>query len=577
MCSFSPIWNFVAPAQAGGLRRETVLAAVLLIPAVLGLVGVYSVAYEREFVVLARERRITAEQQIAVLKSEFDKQHSVPAVLAEDADVIATVANPTGADVMAVSQKLQRLQIETKSADIYILNKDGTALSASNYALPASFVGSNYHFRKYYVDAMRYGEGEQFALGTVSHRPGLYIARRITVGHRPAGVVVVKVEFDAIEASWRRPETTTFVIDQLGNILLTGSSDMRFRKVPGPTSSQFMVNLPTGVGKWRLLLFSSRADATKEARSATLVAALAEGLLGALLALWWRRRRRAVERTIAEKKYREDLEREVATRTAELSNTNDRLSHEIVERQQAEERLNAMQADLVQANKLAQLGQITAGVAHEINQPLAAIRVLAENCMALLQRGLGKGGHAETVGQNLAGIVRLNDRIGHITGELRTFSRKATGHAEPVSLKDALGSALLLNRSRSRNNKVRLSREAIDGQIRVIGGRIRLEQALVNLLQNAYEALEDTEHPEVRISTTMDQDWVFLKISDNGPGIPPQVLSQIFTPFVTTKETGLGLGLVIAHDIVRDLGGELTAENGHIGATFILKLRRVAA
>jgi two-component system C4-dicarboxylate transport sensor histidine kinase DctB len=294
-----------------------------------------------------------------------------------------------------------------------------------------------------------------------------------------------------------------------------------------------------------------------------------------LLALWWRRRRRAVERTIAEKKYREDLEHDVAARTVELRSTNDRLSHEIVERQQAEERLNAMQADLVQANKLAQLGQITAGVAHEINQPLAAIRVLAENCMALLQRGLGKS-QTETVGQNLTSIVRLNNRIGHITGELRTFSRKATGQAEPVSLKDALSSALLLNRSRTRTNKVRLSREAIDGQILVIGGRIRLEQALVNLLQNAYEALEEIDHPEVRISATIDNNWVLLKISDNGPGIPPQVLSQIFTPFVTTKETGLDLGLVITHDIIRDLGGELTAENGPVGATFTLKLRRVA-
>jgi two-component system C4-dicarboxylate transport sensor histidine kinase DctB len=169
------------------------------------------------------------------------------------------------------------------------------------------------------------------------------------------------------------------------------------------------------------------------------------------------------------------------------------------------------------------------------------------------------------------------ERITHITGELRAFSRKATGETEPVSLKKTLDSSILLNKSRLRHNRVRLVRDQVDAALEVIGGRIRLEQVVVNLLQNAFEALEDTADPVVRIGVTVEDSWVWVRISDNGPGLDPKIEAQLFTPFTTSKEKGLGLGLVIARDILREFGGELTAETGGPGATFALKLRRVAA
>jgi len=568
-------WRWGANLVHGRMPVAGEIIVAVFVVAGLAAAGVYSVAYRQEYAHLASDSRAMAEQQIAVLKSEFDKQHSVPAILAEDAGVISAVTEPTPDKSLAISQKLERLQRETNSADIYIVDKNGRTLSASNYALPTSFVGSNYSFRRYFSDALRYGEGQQFALGTVSRRPGLYIARRISAGGRPAGVVVVKVEFDAIEASWRQPDSATFVTSASGEVLLSSNRERRFQKTPRPLPAQIVTILPAQIDSWRLSLFSSLKEANKAALNAALVASLTVCLLGTLLAWLWRRRRLAEERRTAERMYRDDLERDVASRTVELQEANDRLSREMLERQQAQGRLNALQEDLVQANKLAQLGQITAGVAHEINQPLAAMRALAENCITMLEQKPGKRQQG-VVEQNLSNIIRLNERIGHITSELKAFSRKGTSHAEPVSLNDTLNSALLLNRPRSRGNKVHLVREAIDAKIMVIGGRFRLEQALVNLLQNAYEALENTKKPEVRITATMDDDWVYLKIGDNGPGLTATVLSQIFTPFVTTKVSGLGLGLVIAHDIIRDFGGELTADNGPVGALFTLKLRKVA-
>jgi two-component system C4-dicarboxylate transport sensor histidine kinase DctB len=280
-----------------------------------------------------------------------------------------------------------------------------------------------------------------------------------------------------------------------------------------------------------------------------------------------------LERVTTEARYRVRLEQDVACRTQELSAANGLLSKEIFERQQAEGRLYELQADLVQANKLAQLGQITAGVAHEINQPLGAIRILADNCIALLERK--DRNSPNLINDNLDNIVRLNERIGHITRELRAFSRKGNGETGPISIGDSLNSAILLSRSRLRKNKVKIICDPFDPNLQVIGGRIRLEQVLVNLLQNAFEALEDTARPRIRISVTVEAGWVLVRIVDNGPGLPPKVAEALFTPFTTTKEDGLGLGLVIAHDIVRDLGGELKVESSECGAAFSVRLKMV--
>jgi len=320
-------------------------------------------------------------------------------------------------------------------------------------------------------------------------------------------------------------------------------------------------------------MYSSLNDAFSSARAAALITVLAEMLL-AISLLWLSRRRKHIaERANAEARYRIRLEQDVARRTQELSAVNSLLSKEISERQQAEGRLNELQADLVQANKLAQLGQITAGVAHEINQPLGAIRILADNCIALLGRKDGKA--PNLIGKNLDNIVRLNERIGHITRELRAFSRKGNRESGPISLKDSLNSAILLSQSRLRKNRVKIIRDPFDSKLQVIGGRIRLEQVLVNLLQNAFEALEGSTRPQIRISVAVEADWVLIRIIDNGPGLPPDVAKALFTPFITTKENGLGLGLVIAHDIVRDLGGDLNLGSSESGAAFIVKLQKV--
>ncbi|MDC7677223.1 sensor histidine kinase [Asticcacaulis machinosus] len=522
---------------------------------------------------LKREARVTAQLRVAVLQSELDKQRAVPVILADDSDVVAALRSPDPTRFVRISQKLERLRQETRGAVIYLINDKGVAVAASNWALPVSFVGSNYGFRPYFRQAMKDGVAEQFALGTVSRKPGLYMAHRVSDGGRAIGVVVVKMEFDGIEASWAQSPQPSYVTDADDKVVLTARQDLRFKLKPPVRNDEFVTAVAVPVDSWRLQVVSSARPALDMARNTTLMLALALGLIAILIIWQWRRvRLKQAQGLVAaarEAEYRQRLEGDVEARTREISITNARLSAEIHDRRDAERRLSSLQADLVQANKLASLGQITAGVAHEINQPVATIRILADTSVKLI--GVAKA--RAMLSDNLDKIIRMCERIGHITGELRTFSRKATGEVEPVPLQDTVMSSILLNQSRLHENRVALICDPIDPALKVMAGRIRLEQVLVNLLQNAFEALENTPNPTVRLTVKVADGWVTLKVIDNGPGLKPEVLDQLFTPFVTTKPKGLGLGLVIAHDILRDFGGDLSAESTDAGATFILRLK----
>jgi two-component system C4-dicarboxylate transport sensor histidine kinase DctB len=280
---------------------------------------------------------------------------------------------------------------------------------------------------------------------------------------------------------------------------------------------------------------------------------------------------RVRQRTVAARREaaRADLERQVDVRTRELSEANARLVQEVDERTRAEASMHRLQDELVQANKLAVLGQISAGVAHEINQPVAAIRSYVDNTRAFLARA-----DVRKVASNLDSIATLTERIGAITQELRTFSRKSSASPQPVSVEAAIGGAMLLMAARLRAQNIRHVRTGGGTQIKAIAERARLEQVLVNLLQNAADALEGVREPRVNIDVRSDADEVCIQISDNGPGVSAEALEALFTPFATSKPNGLGLGLVISRDIAAEFGGRLEyLRHPGPGASFVLTLR----
>jgi two-component system C4-dicarboxylate transport sensor histidine kinase DctB len=264
---------------------------------------------------------------------------------------------------------------------------------------------------------------------------------------------------------------------------------------------------------------------------------------------------------------RQELERRIEERTRDLRQANVALNRQIEERMRAEASREALRDELVQAGKLAALGQIAAGVAHEINQPVAAIRTQAETASAYLERDQG----AKAV-RALGRIGELTARIGAITQELRAFSRKSEPQLRPVSLNEAIDGALLLLGGRLRQGGVRLVR-ARGGDVQVIADRFRLEQVIVNLMQNAAEALEGRADGKIHLTVRRVGGLVELSIADNGPGVADAIRDQLFTPFLTSKANGLGLGLVICRDLVAGFGGELDLRPAETGAVFVVSLK----
>lgn len=548
------------------------------------------------------------------LTGEIEKQRLVPLVLARDDAVREALRRAGRTEETALNNKLRAIAGDASASAIYVVDTSGIAISASNAGEPASFVGIDYNFRHYFNEAMAAGAASQYGLGTISGRPGLYLASRVDDAGKPLGVAVLKVELDSVEANWRSSGFLVFVTDERGVVLATSQPEWRFHAL-APLSAQdaaaaheqlqlpdagfeplpirrgagdglatvgiagkprqfveVVQDLPGAVPGWRLWLLTpadaALTTAANTARLTTLLGLLLTGLLAFILT---RRRRARLLRQEALARMNVELESRVSTRTAELTRSNTALAEEIAERENAEAKVRALRDDLAQANRLSILGQIAAGVAHEINQPVAAIRTYAENAGRFLE-----GGKTAPASGNLRSIVSMTERIGAITSTLRTFARRPGVAASPLPVREAIDGALSLLSGRIRDSGVTIVKPRGNASPVVMASRIRLEQILVNLLQNALDAMKDQPDPRIEIELAERGDHVLISVRDNGPGLGPEAAGNLFMPFQTTKEKGLGLGLVISQEIAQELGGTLRFDSDSgTGASFTIDLRRI--
>lgn len=515
------------------------------------------------------ETRAAATSQAAILaaglESELNKFSLVPRVLAVDPEVGALLGGEFGGSAV-LNRRLAALAGQTNAAAIYLMDARGTTLAASNWNRPDSFVGSNYRFRDYFRGALKDGTASEFALGTVSRRPGLYLAERVGPADAPRGVVAVKVEFDSLEAKWRNAEDGVFVTDADGIVLLASNPAWRFRatrrdggaKLPRNPARDTMrfgaaelkpFALPGGDARspvrmiekiqpiaptgWELHLLADPAPrlsvALANGRLAGVMALALLGLAGAAGYMW---RRQRLARAAAE----------IAAQTATL------------------------REQLQQANRLATLGQVTAGLGHEIRQPLAAMRVYAENG----ERLLAADRQAEAA-DNFGKIAQLAGRIGEITSEQLNFSRRSAEEPRDISLAEVIDGSLLLLRDQIRNKDLTIQRPAADIAATTVRARhVQLEQVLVNLLQNAVQACDPGGR--IILAATTGAQTICLSVTDDGPGVSAAVRDTLFQPFVTSKSDGIGLGLAIARDIMRELGGDLVHKPTASGACFVMEI-----
>ncbi|NHT75024.1 sensor histidine kinase [Rhizobiaceae bacterium CRRU44] len=585
------------------LRHSLVVPVVLVVIAATGL-AVWGNAYaSRRFMAEASLQAGTALRlAVAALSGHLRRYEALPALIADHDDIRRLISNPGDQTLRdSANHYLKEINGLLRSSDIYVMTRDGETIAASNYDRATSFVGENFSYRPYFRQAAEGKRSRFYARGTTSFKRGYFFAAPIDIDGRVAGVIVFKVDIDMIEASWRGGEYEIFVSDPEGVIFMTSNPEWLYASILALTPERLrrteasrryaeadlkdlgvvrsrigdhtLMSIPTrGATRDYLVLseYVSDADWTVRVlmdmswvRSQTHVAVAAVFLFlclaGLSLAVLLQRHARRNERMQMQVEAKAELERRVEERTADLADLN--------------AQLRSTQADLVQAGKLAGLGQMSAALSHEFNQPLAAAKTYADSASLLIERN-----RIDEAKDNLRRISNLIDRMASISRHLRNFARKPNEKLGPVALDDVLRDTLEIVSARLASADAELVVALGEPAPLVRAGSVRLQQVLVNIISNAADAVEGLEDRRITVTATTTGDRVAITIRDAGAGIPKAIAERIFDPFFTTKGVGkgLGLGLSISYNIVKDFGGRLSVENHpEGGAMFRIELDRM--
>jgi two-component system C4-dicarboxylate transport sensor histidine kinase DctB len=551
----------------------------------------------------------SSQQQLELFSSHLDSQLErfayLPQLLSRQSLMIDALLNPNNsAQHDIINRHLNATNQIIGASDTYLLNIDGTTIAASNWSLETSFVGLNFAFRPYFQQALKGKQGDYFALGSTSGRRGYYYSYPVQHAGEMIGVVVVKMDISSIEKDWSEkplhflvtdPHGIAFISTQpawlfqsLGELSTTIKNEInQERRYLGkniealPFEGEFDQN-PTLIrvsmngersknylvltkeyanAGWNVRVFVSTNSITYSIMILLVLLTLLFSLLYLLLVLIRQRQNRNDEKQRLQVNAKQQLEFQVMQRTSALH-------AEIDERQKAELALKNTQKELIQAAKLAVLGQLSASISHELNNPLAAIRSYADNALVFLERE-----KIDKVTGNLQRITHLTERMARISAQLKAFARKSDGVMSIIALQPVLLATFELVKPQLKASQITLDMHLPHHVIQVKAEPIQLEQILVNLLSNAIQAMQDSEVKNIKVTLSTSAEKAVVEVIDTGPGIAESDIGQLFEPFFTTKETGLGLGLSISQQIIHSMQGKLWAENTRdAGAMFSISL-----
>ncbi len=597
-------------------RLSQLLISVLLLTA-----GWYGYAITERYFLrqAALQNESTLRLVVAGLRGALMRFELVPKLVADKDDIRLLLKHPDDVSLVGrVNTELEEIAKNVGASDVYVLNQQGLTLASSNHNQSFSFIGQNFNYRPYFIDALAGKEARFFALGISSLVRGYYFSAPVRDEGKTTGVVAVKIGVENLEESWRSSKTQVIVTDKNGIMFMTSEAEWlfglihplsdksireitssrrypldRLKKLPirvtgsGSDDGGFIMTIPVDGNPqrfivsevfmedagWQLQVLTPKAIAT--GRTLTTMAIVLLLILLAFLAggLVLQRRARLMRSIELQKQTQDELENRVVLRTHDLNEANHNLKREVEERTQAEERLRSTQQELIQAGKLAALGQMSAALSHELNQPLAAVKSYADNARTYLQRD-----KTEKASENIRRISEMADRMAELGNHLKNFARRPKQKVDGAKLLDAIEVATRILSARLRNAGVELVVEPFDPDLTVKAGLVRLQQVLINLISNALDAMEKHPGNTVHVDVEVLDNKVNINVRDYGPGIDDEIIRQVFDPFFTTKDVnkGLGLGLSISYNIVQDFGGSLTAAN-HLegGAVFTVGLAKL--
>lgn len=581
------------------IKSRYLFALIIAVCVLIGYV-VYQFVFSREIDREVDRNRQYLESLSLSLNATLQKYEELPLVIAQDRRIRNALEHANKSGILGEANRyLERINQILGTETVYTMNEHGLTIVSSNWNKPDSFVGDNYAFRPYYIDAVRQGVGKFYGVGIASGKAGYYIAYPIKSDQDLLGVITIKIGLAEIQKALSETKNDLVVINEDGVVILSSDPANRYkttrildeaalesiantRQFPGQSLSplnhmgfqvqmdlkqpvsllggnRLMVqSVPLGSRGWQI----AQINDTREARNYAVASALAVGFaMGFLLItaqnIYFRRRERQEKRQLFA-----DIDAKIAERTMELT-------AKISELERAEAVLRQTRDEAVQAGKMAVLGQMAAGVTHELSQPLSAIQLYAGNARKLIDAG-----RLDVVTENIDSINELVARAGSILSELKTLYRNDPTSIEAVPLKSVIQNALLVMKPFVEKAAINLNISVMDEQ--VFGSRGKLEQVFVNLLSNAIDALSGRPDARIDIVAERTPSGVTVHFSDNGPGISNAQIDKLFEPFYTTKPSGqgLGLGLAITRFIVDSVGGRITCANLPAGGLeFTLYLR----
>jgi len=566
-------------------RRTWILRGLLIafIAAAVAVIWVSNIWLTQRFTETTRNG---AELRLAIysgtIQSELQRHSVVPLLLSRDPVLIRSLEQNSFTDT---SQRLISYVDEIGAASLVLLDREGRIVAATD----RERLGQSRSADPFFVQAARSPDTVFTANEPETGRFDFTFSRAVRTGdNRMLGVILVEVDLARIVDRWRGTSEAVFLTNSQGDIILSteprwrGRTEVEALALRAPQNAiqraieatgdfAFGERRPDFFGAetirlenripfrgWRIVSYTAYTSVRERVN-----AVLALQIMGFALLLaggFYVLSRRARLQTVR-----------LARESAELRRLNGRLQREIAERQRVERTLEEAEQSLAQSQKLAALGEMSAAVSHELNQPLAAMKTYLAGAQLLLQRR-----RVDEAASSFQRIDDLIDRMGAITRQLKSYARKGGEAFEPVDLRDALKGAMTMMEPQLRTTRVEITQNLPRRPVMVMADRLRLEQVIINLLRNALDAMKDVDRRELDLLIA-EGDEAMLTVRDSGKGIDD--LDALFEPFYTTKKPGegVGLGLAISSGIVTDLGGRLTARNGESGgAVFEIRLPLLA-